>query len=217
MISRIKRFVWGKPKGIIVKTKDNKEVLLVHDYNELKKIDIKDIHHYFSELYDEYTFVSMKKKKTVSETKTMIDADLKEVMKKRMVLIFVLRKDKVIGICYMDKKPGRFSHIAGFEISLLARYRGRGLGKLLMDLAFKLLKERIKGIKIIELGVYENNVGAIKLYKNFGFRIVARLPKAMQWKPPGKKKMKYKAEIIMHLHLRKPERLKRFYDDNIES
>lgn len=51
----------------------------------------------------------------------------------------------------------------------MAQYRGKGLGKALIDKALKEAKR--KGLTRIELTVRENNKPAISLYEKFGFFI----------------------------------------------
>jgi ribosomal protein S18 acetylase RimI-like enzyme len=55
------------------------------------------------------------------------------------------------------------------------------LGKYLGREIIKLTKERLK-IKIVRLGVYSANKPAQKLYKKLGFKMVASIPKQVQYK-----------------------------------
>ncbi len=55
----------------------------------------------------------------------------------------------------------------GFDIYLDQKYRGRGLGRLIMNQGREILKE--KGIKKIEICVFHANGIARTLYENLGF------------------------------------------------
>ena len=83
----------------------------------------------------------------------------------------VLSADTVVGWC--DVLPNRtrviYSHCGTLGIGLLPEFRGKGIGRRLMqrtiDAAFAF------GLTRIELTVRENNVNAIALYKSLGFEI----------------------------------------------
>ena len=57
--------------------------------------------------------------------------------------------------------------------------RGKGIG----SLALQYLEEEIKrqGLKRIELGVFEFNTNAIKLYQNMGYKEIARIDGFTYW------------------------------------
>jgi ribosomal protein S18 acetylase RimI-like enzyme len=83
----------------------------------------------------------------------------------------VLSGDPVVGWC--DVIPNRarviYSHCGTMGIGLLPEFRGKGIGRRLMqrtiDAAFEF------GLSRIELTVREENVSAIALYKSLGFKI----------------------------------------------
>ena len=52
-------------------------------------------------------------------------------------------------------------------MSIVRAYRGRGIGRALMDAMIESLRAR--AIRIIELHVYEHNAAAIGLYRSLGF------------------------------------------------
>ena len=61
-------------------------------------------------------------------------------------------------------------HVATLSISVEESFRRRGLGTKLIQRSYNWAKES-EIIKRIELAVFRNNVGAIKLYKKFGFEV----------------------------------------------
>ena len=83
----------------------------------------------------------------------------------------VLSADTVVGWC--DVLPNRtrviYSHCGTLGIGLLPEFRGKGIGRQLMqrtiDAAFAF------GLTRVELSVREDNVNAIALYKSLGFEI----------------------------------------------
>jgi len=55
------------------------------------------------------------------------------------------------------------------RIYLLTKYRGQGIGNLLMDKAINVAKDLRK--KTVWLGVWEDNPSSIKFYQKYGFKI----------------------------------------------
>jgi ribosomal protein S18 acetylase RimI-like enzyme len=75
---------------------------------------------------------------------------------------------KIIGWCditALDRPV--FAHIGSLGIGVIAPYRGKGIGKVLMKTALQKAKE--KGLTRIELTVREKNTSAIALYEQLGF------------------------------------------------
>jgi len=86
----------------------------------------------------------------------------------------VVSGDTVAGWC--DVLPNRtrviYSHCGTLGIGLLPQFRGKGIGRTLMqrviDAAFAF------GLTRVELTVRETNVNAIALYKSLGFEVEGR-------------------------------------------
>lgn len=75
--------------------------------------------------------------------------------------------------------PGRKTrHRATVGIALLKRYWGMGLGRLLMEEAIRSALEM--GYSQVELGVYEDNARAIRLYEKLGFERWGRSRRAFR-------------------------------------
>lgn len=79
-----------------------------------------------------------------------------------------IHEGKVIGWCDISSldRPV-FAHIGSLGMGVLAAYRGKGIGRALIDASLQ--KAKLKGLTRIELTVRENNKLAISLYKKFGF------------------------------------------------
>jgi ribosomal protein S18 acetylase RimI-like enzyme len=79
-----------------------------------------------------------------------------------------LDNDRVVGWCEVRREslPGR-EHGGTLGIGVRAAYRGRGLGRRLMEAALDDAWKR--GFERIELWVRAPNVAAIALYERFGF------------------------------------------------
>jgi ribosomal protein S18 acetylase RimI-like enzyme len=85
---------------------------------------------------------------------------------------FVAHADeKVVGWCDINPKISRPTtiHVGELGIGLLPDYRGRGIGRKLMETTIKAGKEY--GLTRIQLGVHADNLNALKLYQSLGFEI----------------------------------------------
>ena len=82
----------------------------------------------------------------------------------------VLRRTDVIGWCDVIRKTRPvYSHCGTLGIGLLPEFRGRGVGRQLMETTVYAAWRR--GMTRIELTVREHNANAIALYKRLGFEI----------------------------------------------
>jgi len=83
----------------------------------------------------------------------------------------VLRHANVVGWCDVLRNAKRtvYSHCGTLGISLLPEFRGRGIGRQLMQATIDAAWGC--GITRIELTVREHNANAIALYKSLGFEV----------------------------------------------
>ncbi len=86
-------------------------------------------------------------------------------------------------------------HRAGFGLSLINEYQGRGLGTLLSRELISLARKA--GYEKMELGVFADNGRAIHLYNKIGFTEICRIPDAFKLKDGT-----YRDEIIMSITLK---------------
>ena len=83
--------------------------------------------------------------------------------------VVALDADRVIGWC--DIRPHAlegFRHCGELGMGLLPEYRGRGLGRLLVEDVLR--RSWAFGLTRVELEVYASNLAAIRLYERTGFR-----------------------------------------------
>ena len=82
----------------------------------------------------------------------------------------VMKNNKIIGcIGFNGNTARKMKHYGTIGISVLKEYWGRGIATTLLEKLISWSKE--KGIKKINLDVFENNERAIKLYEKFGFKL----------------------------------------------
>lgn len=85
--------------------------------------------------------------------------------------------DHLIGDCFAKPGFGRNHGNVNLGIALVKKWRGRGIGRLLLAEVI-VQAERKWQPKNIYLHVVSSNTTAQKCYESLGFRIITRLP---QW------------------------------------
>ena len=169
---------------------------------KIRKISKKDLRNvekfqdFINSLIKKGAQIMMNKKFSLKEEKKWLKEQLKKIKKHKKVSLIAEHNNMVVGNTDIDLKIGRQSHIGEFGITIRDGYRGIGLGSYLMNKIIKLAKKELKPQpKIIRLGVFSTNKPAIGLYKKFGFKKVAKIPKQIAIKG------KLVDEIIMLLEL----------------
>jgi ribosomal protein S18 acetylase RimI-like enzyme len=97
------------------------------------------------------------------------------------VMFFAKDKDRLVGMLgalwdYKEKTK-HLAKIVGVYVS--PNYRGRGIGKLLMETILKYLND-MPQIEKIKLGVVTKQTTALKMYEKHGFKHVGKLEKELK-------------------------------------
>lgn len=105
----------------------------------------------------------------LSEVKFYIKAMLQRSLP---FIVAVDGNNQVVGWCnihVLPQTPHRvgFSHVGTVGMGLDAAWRGRGLGRQMLQTVFDAAGKA--GIERVELQVYASNESAVKLYRKFGF------------------------------------------------
>ncbi|MBT3943261.1 MAG: GNAT family N-acetyltransferase [Chloroflexi bacterium] len=83
-------------------------------------------------------------------------------------ITLAVTNDRVIGWCSTTHQTDEgFTHVAHIGMGLLPDYRGRGLGRRLLDDALNWSWD--SGYERVELSVFTDNEIAIRLYRSAGF------------------------------------------------
>ena len=102
---------------------------------------------------------------TLEQTREFVS----KIVERSIPQVVAIESEKVVGWC--DVLPGTMagtSHVGRLGMGLLSQWRGRGLGRRLMNECIALARR--VGIEKVELEVYGDNVAALKLYKAYGFK-----------------------------------------------
>lgn len=139
--------------------------------------DIESAWKYANRLSQERTFVSFQGEEiTLEDEEKFITGRIEAIEKGTGTAMFLVADDAVQGICGIDLKPRSEKHVAILGLSVDVSMRGEGLGRLLMESALEDARQRVTGLKIVELTVKSPNDIARSLYKKLGFVEFGTLP-----------------------------------------
>jgi ribosomal protein S18 acetylase RimI-like enzyme len=126
--------------------------------------DAEELWYCLGSVASERRHIAMVEPPTLEEVQSFL-----RTLAERGVIQFVAHvSGQVVGWCDVSPKPIEgFRHSAVLGMGLLQRYRGRGLGTVLLRAV--LGEARLQGLSRIELEVYTSNQPAIALYERFGF------------------------------------------------
>ncbi len=127
---------------------------------------IESFHACFDSVARERVYLGRIKARPLDE----VAAFTKKNIAKKNIHLIALVDDRVIGWCRIPplEKEG-FRHVGVLGMGVHKDYRGKGLGKRLLDVA--LAQAREKGLERVELEVYSTNEAAIHLYRSAGFEV----------------------------------------------
>lgn len=145
--------------------------------------DVEALLKYINSLSRERTFIRFQGEQlTLNEEGKYLKNLLLKIKKDQAVQLLVFADNMLVGVSAVSMKDKVQRHIGVFGISIAKNYRGKGVGKLLMDTVFKESKKNLVQLKIIILDVYANNALALSMYEKFGFIKYGKLPKGIIYK-----------------------------------
>lgn len=163
-----------------------------------KKSDAGAMWGYINKLSKEQTYILFQGEEIAfKDEEEYLKKTLEKIEKKEAVQLLVFSNNKLIGISEIKMRDRAVAHEGIFGISVSKEYRGEGIGKKLMELVLKEAIENLPQLKIVTLGVFSNNLLAIKMYRKFGFKEFGRLPEGILHKG------KYVDHIYMYKKIRR--------------
>jgi ribosomal protein S18 acetylase RimI-like enzyme len=152
---------------------------------------IESLNECVAEVARERRFLSIVEGFTLDQTAAWVAAD----RLRGNPFLGALDEDRVVGWCEIrrDLLPGR-AHTGMLGMAVRAPYRGKGLGRQLMERALQAARER--GFERIELMVRSPNAHAIRLYSKVGFQEEGRKRDAVRLDEGSED------EVLMALHFR---------------
>lgn len=87
---------------------------------------------------------------------------------------------KVVGTYYVrPNQPGRGAHVANAGYIVAQEARGKGVASALCEHSLQMARQR--GFRAMQFNfVVSTNASALRVWENYGFRVVGRLPEAFR-------------------------------------
>lgn len=155
--------------------------------------DAEILMNYINKISAEKSFILFQgEQQTLEEETKWLKDKLEKINKNECVFITAFIGNKLIASSEITLQSKVKNHIGVFGITVAKKYRGEGIGKILMELVIEESIEKIKDLKIIDLEVFANNLIAQNLYKKMGFIEYGRLPDGL------KRRGKFVDAILMY-------------------
>ena len=177
---------------IIHKGKTSTDSSFVIKYPSIK--DTGALCKYINILSREKTFIRYQGEHiSLKEEREFLNKIHQKIKKQEAIMLILISNNKVVGISSIEMRNRIENHVGDFGISLLKEFRSLGLGKLFLEKVLDEAQKHLPNLKIVVLGVFENNHIAINMYKKFGFVEFGRLPRGVC----------YKGNMIDHIYMYK--------------
>lgn len=159
------------------KAKDDQEILI--RYPEIS--DAKAMTDYINTLSDERTFITYQGEHETLESETdFLNSKLKGIEDKKSVMLLVFSENKLIGNSAIDLGKRTERHIGTLGISIAKDYRGKGIGKILLQQIEKEALKNLDGLEIIFLTAFASNEKAVKMYEKAGYKVFGKFPNGVK-------------------------------------
>lgn len=175
------------------KTKNNKNLTIRY----LSSDNAQIVTDFINKASKEKTYIIFQGEQLSLEDETKyVQSKVELINKKESVHLLAFIDNNLAGSSDIDLQSRIKKHQGLFGIIIDKKYRGEGIGKILMGQVLKEAKKNIKTLKIVVLEVLGNNSIAQNLYKSMGFIEFGRLPGGI------KHRGKFVDEILMYKNLR---------------
>lgn len=161
--------------------------------------DVQVALQYINALSREDTYITFSGEQlTYSQEEKHVKDCIDKISKGDMVKLMCFVDGELAGVCDAVRDVQyrtRQLHCATIGLTVAQKYRGLGIGELLLKECIREAKEKLTGVTILHLSAYAPNVVAQNLYKKLGFIEHSRMPKGVYYKG------EYHDHIGMHLPL----------------
>jgi ribosomal protein S18 acetylase RimI-like enzyme len=95
-------------------------------------------------------------------------AYLQSIVEGSLPRVLAVAENEVVGFCDILPNAAKgFTHVGRLGMGVRLNWRRQGIGRRMLDACLSLA--RSAGIEKVELEVFSDNVGAVRLYESFGF------------------------------------------------
>ncbi len=154
--------------------------------------DIEKLLEFINTASKEQTFILPQGEQFTFEEETKyVDDFIKKIEDKRAVKLLAFQEDELIGVADVYLKDKVEKHVGVFGIIIVPKWRGKGVGTLLLKQTLAEAEKHIRSVRIITLGVFGNNAIAKKLYEKMGFVEYGKLKEGIQ----------HRGEFVDHIYM----------------
>jgi RimJ/RimL family protein N-acetyltransferase len=133
---------------------------------------------FVNRLVAEDTYLNLSgRAKTFLEEERWLKGTLTEIKTGKNMLFWACHEDTIVGSVNILHGYERSWHVGKIGLMVDRDFRREGIGKFLLE--FILEKAKDFDIKTATLEVFSDNLPAISLYENVGFRVYGRLPNGL--------------------------------------
>lgn len=168
---------------MVTETFGNKKIII----RELAESDLQKVESFqrhINSLVKEDAKILINEEMSLQDEEDFVKRSLEDAKQRVGIKVVAEYNGEIVGISGIRMDRYRRDHMGILgSISIRDGYRGIGLGEYVTRFIIDLSKKRLKPkLKIITLTVYQDNKPAINLYKKVGFKKVATIPEAIQYK-----------------------------------
>ena len=149
------------------------EIITVRDEKLLDNFTAEQFQEFINSLINENALILRDKEVSLKEEERWLKNIKRKIKNKSVVLVLLVDKEKIAGICEVRRKPFRQSHNVDFGLAVRREYRGKGYGRALLK---KGIEEALSYLKAKNLWIsyIDGNIPAKNLYEKLGFKEVFR-------------------------------------------
>ncbi len=164
------------------KTKSGKEVII----RPPTWSDVQEGLEYINTLSREDTYITFSGEQlTYSQEEKYVKECIDKISKGDMIKLMAYVDGELAGVCDAVRDTQyrtRQNHCATMALTVAQKYRGQGVGEILLQECIREAKEKLRGVTLLHLQAYGPNLIAQSLYKKLGFIEHSRLPKGVRHK-----------------------------------
>lgn len=139
--------------------------------------DLQQIWQYINDLSKEKTFINYQGENiSLEEERKWLSDAIKKNEENSSLHLFAESSGKIISSSGIEMQGRAQKHLGYIGLSVAKEFKGKGIGKKVMEVIISEGKKNLKELKIIYLDVFGNNPIAINLYKDLGFKEYGKLP-----------------------------------------
>lgn len=149
----------------------------------IRNLSLKDLK--LAKIYNQYINAMILDKEPIlynkpislKAEKNYLKTILQSIRKHATIYLVAWKGNELVGIIRASSMGKMYNNIWDIGITVKKEYRGRGLGGRLIESILVMLKTLKPMPNMLRLSVFSDNIKAINLYKKYGFKKIATIPK----------------------------------------